>query len=567
MAINGVFLSIALIFILATLGAFIARFFKQPLIPAYILTGMIIGPGILGLIQDVELIHLLAEIGIAFLLFIVGLELDVTKIKSTGFVSSAGGMLQMIALFATGWIAAIFMDFSTMESIYLAIVLMLSSTFVVVKLLSDQKELLSLHGRIAIGFLLFQDIVAILILSLLGTVEQITGAFIFLALLKGLLLLCVGYLCSSLLFPSLFKFTARSKELLFLLSLTVLFVFSLFALSLGFSIAIGAFLAGIALANLPYNYEIGARIKPLRDFFATLFFVALGMEFTTFVLSDIWIPFVVLTALTIFWKPFVTFITCVMFGYAGRTSFQVAGSLAQVSEFSLIIAAQGLVLGHVSEQTYGLIIMVTMFSIAVSTYYVHYDAKMAFSLRHTLHWFAQFGRTQRKGVVHPTKSFEIILIGCNRIGHGIIQAIKKKNRLLVIDYNPDIIAQLQKQGITCMYGDISDFEILDDLDFSKTKMIVSTVGELDSNMLLLHHVKKRNKNTVIFVTGNMIEDSLQLYEAGADYVILPHFLGGNHVSLLLNESMKDFQQILTRRLSHIKELKHRLHIGQSHPEH
>ena len=210
-----VFSELGIIIIVATIAGFCARFFKQPLIPAYILAGVVLGP-ILGLITNSDIIATLSLAGIAFLLFIVGLELNTTKLKDTGKVATLGGILQIVSTFIFGFFVAKLLGFSDMSSVYMGIILAFSSTMIVVKLLGDKHELITLHGKIVIGILLMQDIIAIFALSSLASVNGFSMHIIILALLKAAIALLLVFICSKFLFPSVFELVASSQELLFL---------------------------------------------------------------------------------------------------------------------------------------------------------------------------------------------------------------------------------------------------------------------------------------------------------------------------------------------------------------
>lgn len=562
---NAIFLDLTFIILLSTVGALLARFFKQPLIPVYMLVGLIIGP-ILGLIQDVAMMKLFAEIGIAFLLFVVGLELDLKRIKSIGFVASVGGALQVWLLFLLAFLLVFALGFTKIQSVYMGLALAFSSTLVVIKLLSDAKEIDTLHGRIIIGILLMQDIIAVFALSVLNFSGAFSAQFLLAALGKGLLLFGLAFVLSKFAFPDLFRFAARSGELLLLISLAVLFAFSALSVYLGFSIIIGGFLAGLTLANLEYNFEIIGKVKPLRDFFAILFFVSLGMQVIITGVETLIVPAIILFLFIILVKPLVIMILTNFFGYANRTSFLTAVSLAQVSEFGLIIIAQGLVLGHIGEELLSLVIVLAIASITVSTYFIKYDQKLYNFLSRYLRPLEKIGQLRRELKLPKPNKYSTLVVGCDRIGYSIVKTLRRmKKKYLVIDYNPELIRKLHRDRIPCMYGDISDIEILERLNIRDLKMIISTIPALDVNTILLKVIRRKNKNALVFLTSNDVDDALRLYELGADYVILPHFLGGDHVSVLMEESVKDIKTLLKTRSGHIKELRHRNLIGHRYP--
>ena len=336
--VDGFFMDIAIMISIATFGAFLLKLLKQPIIPAYIITGLVIGPYGLGLVSDLGTIRVFAEIGIAFLLFVVGLEFDFSRVKSIGLISSVGGTFLTLLSFCGGALIAIGIGFKSLEIVYLALVVSFSSTLVVIKLLSDYKELDTLHGRIMVGMLLMQDIIAIVAMSILSSVQTFTPILLLISLLRGIGMIIVAIVASKYLFPAIFKFAAKSKELLFLLSITTCLLFGIAGLELGFSIAIGGFIAGLALANLPYNFQIISLVTPLRDFFATLFFVALGAELMLPSVREVMTPVICLLAFVLFIRPVITMILTNFFGYANKVSFLVSSSLTQVSEFGLISA-------------------------------------------------------------------------------------------------------------------------------------------------------------------------------------------------------------------------------------
>jgi len=589
---QNIFFDIGIVIIIATAFAFVAKKLKQPLIPAYVLAGIVIGP-VLGLITNTEVITNLSEIGIAFLLFIVGLEMNLRKLKDVGMVSSVGGLVQMLSIFTFTFILAVFLGFIYQEAIYLGLIIAFSSTMVVVKLLSDKRTLDTLHGRIIIGFLLMQDILAILVLSILNTMDNFTFTFLVLSVVKGVIVFLVAIGASRYIFPALFEFAAKSQELLFIAAVSISFLFSIvFAnigkiiifligmlgvslssnmveyLSPGFSIAIGAFVAGITLANLPYNIEIIGKIKSLRDFFAVIFFVSLGMELFLGSFMVLLKPLLIFLVLVILLKPLVTMFLCSFFGYKKRTSFSASISLAQISEFSLIIVAQGLFLGHVSQEIFSLTVILAVITIVLTSYFIKYEDKVYFKLAGILEVFDKLTGAYGHLEYLPRRKHEVILCGYNRIGYSIVNTLKKlKKKLLVVDFNPEVIVDLINEKIPCIYGDIGDSETLERINLKGAEMVISTVPMKRDNLLLIKKTKERNKKAVIFVTSTQIENALKLYDAGADYVILPHFLGGEHVSLLIEDFTVDINSIIKTKVNHIEDLKKRRTLGHEHPAH
>lgn len=589
---DGIFFSIGIVTIVATCIGYLARLWKQPLIPAYIVSGILLGPLGLGLITNQAEIRVLSEIGIAFLLFMVGLELEFKRLKDIGLVASVGGILEIALLSVAGLIVALFFDyFDLMEGVYAGLVVAFSSTMVVIKILSDKKELETLHGRIVTGILLMQDIIAIFVLSLFKGITEITLIFFIMAVLKAVILIWFTFFASKVIFPPLFKVAARSREILFMLSISVCFMFAFFAdnigdfvasfirmlpfqvaeevfaqVSPGFSIAIGAFLAGVSLANLPYNFEIVARVKPLRDFFSTLFFVSIGMELTVIPELRFIIPLVVFTFFVIIFKPIIILFLCNIFGYAKRTSFLAAVALAQTSEFSIIIVQQGLAFGHVSEEFFAFTIFLTVITIMISSYFIKFDKEFFQKTKNFLGPIENIGSKESFGYEEKKENYDVILVGYHRLGYSIVHTVKRLRRsIMVVDYNPDIIKKLAKEKIPCLYGDIGDVEIMERLNLNDVDIVISTIPDIRDNEFLVQRVKEIDKTTTVIVTANQIEEALDLYERGADYVILPHFLGGDHLSLMLEDLHRDMKKIINNKIKHIEELLHRKESGHDHP--
>ncbi|MBU0535584.1 MAG: cation:proton antiporter [Nanoarchaeota archaeon] len=560
-----IFTQIGIMFIISAAGAFIAKLIKQPIIPAYIIAGAIVGP-VLGFITSSEIIRTMSEIGIAFLLFVVGLEMSVKKLKDTGFFATIGGTMQMIFIFIIGFWIAILLGFLRIEAVYVGFIVAFSSTMVVVKLLSDRREIDTLHGRIIIGILLMQDIIALFVLSILASPDGFALTAILISLAKGAGLLLIAWVLSNYTFPPIFKFAAKSQELLFLVSLGVCFLFSIALSLIGFSIIIGAFIAGLSLANLPYNIEIIGRVKSLKDFFATMFFVSLGLELLVPDMRSLIIPLIVLSLIVLIIKPFVLLVLCAIARYTKRNSFMTSISLAQISEFSLIIVAQGLMLGHISQDLFSLTLLLAIITITATSYIMSFELKIFNFLSKYLTPFDIATTTEHLQYLPEELEYDFILIGYDRIGYNIFKMLDEaKKTFLVIDFNPDIVKKLASKKIPCIYGDIGDPEILERLNLKKTEFVVSTVPGVEDNIHILKKVKAEKKNIHVFVTATIIDDALKLYKEGADYVILPHFLGGERVSNLINEVSGDSKKINLTKLAHIHDLKERIDMEHEHP--
>jgi Kef-type K+ transport system membrane component KefB len=554
---ENIFFEVGIILIIATLLALLFRFFKQPPMLAYIITGVIIGPLFLDVVSTEGVLQTFAQLGVAFLLFIVGLNLNLNLLREVGKASVFVGIIQIAVTVVLGFILShYYRGFSPLEAAYLAVALTFSSTIIVVKLLSDKSELDTLYGKISLGILLVQDAVAILVLVLLsGFAADHLASNLTKAVLHMVILGLVSYLAAKLFLSKFFERVARSPETLFLSALSWCFALSLFAHYLGFTIEIGAFLAGITLASLPYSTEITSKVKPLRDFFTILFFVMIGSSLVGTNLKEQLSIILLLSLFVLIIKPASIFFTMVLKGFKARTSFLVGATTAQVSEFSLIIAAVGIQSAQLSDQFISILSAVTIITVALSTYLVTNDEKVFNFLSPLLRKCEKKDLYEKKlSHHHAIKKYDIILLGQHRIGHSILKNLaKKKARVLVVDYNPTIIQKLMEQKIPCIYGDVADTDILREIKHHHPKMVISTIHLFEDNLLVTKVFRKLDKKMTIIVTANTVKKALELYVEGADYVIIPHILGGEKVSDMLH-SISNKKKLNIIRQKHIRDL-------------
>jgi len=581
--VSNIFVNLAMVFIVASILGFLARALKQPKIPFYVLAGLLIGPfgynlaqkyGLITFfsnkftlditalfIQNPGVISFLEELGIALLLFVAGLELNLKKLKEIGKVATIGGTIQVFVIFVAGFALSLALGFVLVESLYIAAILAFSSTIVVVKLLVDRNEISSLHGRIILGFLLIQDFFAVLMLSFLSSIGEFSLTLIGMGFLKIFILVGIAILAGKFIFPGIFRVSAKSNELLLLSALSICFIFSLFALGFGFSIAIGAFIAGITLANLPYNIEIIGRMNSLRNFFVILFFVSLGLKFFININGAFMGSFLILLAFVILFKPFIIWLIVTLFNYTKSVSFFSSISLAQISEFSLIIILYGSELGHISKSTYSMILLLAVVTMSISSYFIEYKGEL-YSFVSPLFFRLHHKNSKNKQYEYlpKQKKYKAILIGVNRVGSSIINSLKKlKKNVLIIDYNPEVIKYFINKRQPCLYGDIGNLETISRINFEEAEIVISTVPIFKYNKSLFEKIKKykedKKSKLRIILTADKIEHALNLYELGADYVILPHLLGGEYVSLLMHDLNKNKMILSTVRKEHIKQLR------------
>jgi len=553
---SSLLFQVSLLLIIATVFAYFAKLIRQPLIPAYIITGLVLGPVVLGLVNDNELIKTMSEIGIVFLLFIVGLEMNLKKLKEVGFVTIIAGTLQVILTFILGYIIASCFHFDYYNAIFLGLICAFSSTMVIVKLLSDRDEIDTLHGRLLIGILLVQDVLVIIAMPFLSSLGSFSFSMAFKLVIATAGLALVAFLFSKLAMNRIFRFAARSSELLFLLSLSICFLFALVAAFFGFSIIIGAFVAGLMLANLPYHFDIIGKVSPLKDFFSTIFFVSLGMQFTLVGLKDIMWPMVALLSVIIFLKPIIVTLALALFGYGRHTPFITGSLLGQTSEFSLIIVLAAS--SFITSEVFSLTIILTVITITLTSYIVDLDEKVFSLISKRLRFLEKISLRPLKELEYHNKINQkrLILIGADRMGSVILNEMlkDKKNNLLIVDSNPEIISNLIKRKVHCIYGDVASSTLLKKLHFPQAKVLISTIPNLEANKKLLRYSKKRNQKIIVIMTADHLQQALDLYEAGADYVMLPRLVSGEGVSQLLAKHKADNKYIKKQRRKHLKHL-------------
>jgi len=567
---TSIFIELTLLFILTIVISGLARLLKQPLIVGYIITGILAGPYFLNLIKSTDAIATFAEIGIVFLLFIVGLNLNPKLVKDLGKVSLITGIGQVLFTVILGFFISKLLGFSTITSIYLATALAFSSTIIIMKLLSDRNDLESLYGRITTGFLIVQDLLAILVLlfvsSLNGNGEGI-AEIISLAVIKVIAAITILYLIGNYLLPRITKIIAKSQEFLLIFSVSWCFAIAGAFQYFNFSIEAGALLAGIALSLTPYQHEISSKMRPLRDFFLIMFFILHGSQLLFGNISQVVVPAAALSLLVLLGNPLIVMILMGILGYTKRNGFMAGLTSAQISEFSIILIALAVELNHVAQEFLSLIILVGLITMTGSTYLIVYADRIYPALAKYLKIFEKKGKKVDEHKYHTEKYFEVILFGYNRIGFSILDSLEKlRKKILIIDYDPEVILQLAKDGHECKYGDADDVEMLNELDLSQTKMIISTIPHLETNILILNRVKRARKKITVILVSHQLDESMKLYDAGATYVIMPHFLGGKHISTMIEDYKFNMDKFIKEKVQHLAHIKRRKELGHEHPK-
>ncbi|MCL4389821.1 MAG: cation:proton antiporter [Patescibacteria group bacterium] len=544
---------LALVVCLAAGLAILVRRAKQPLVVSYLVAGAILS--LFGVVNTTFLqsVQLLPDIGLAFLLFLVGMELDLNEFKNLG---------RSILLAALGQVAvgAILMTLVFGNPV-VGIAVSFSSTILVVKLLLEGRDLVSLQGKLAVGVLLTEDMLAVILLMLLG-LSGIGVGSVLVVFLKAALLIWLALFAGRRLLPRLFRVAADNSELLFLTAIGWCLLFVSLALFLGISLAIGAFLAGVCLAQSVYRTQVSSRIKPLRDFFVMIFFIDLGAGLSLSALAGAAWLVLALIIYAVVLKPTIFYFIFIVQRFRAHTAFRAAVLMSSISEFSLITVYLAQRSGIIPAALVAPVVLATILSFVFSSLLITHSHVLYGRLRSVLK------RAERKNLLsldfvpaEKTFSDHAILIGCHRSGQIVLARLRKTfgENLLVLDFNPDVIEELKNHYVACVYGDIADVEIQERLNLKEAKLIVSTVRDLEDNLALLDGVEKAQSKAVVIITAADAAEAVTLYQRGAHHVSLPLALEGVSISRLIYDYQDNLSELAKDRERKLGELKREVH--------
>lgn len=555
-------IEIGLIVGIAAVISLLGRFIKQPPIIAYLITGVLVGPLFFNLIQGADQLQALAHLGVALLLFIVGISLDFRVLKQVGGTSIVGGIATLSIVSLATFFVAQALSFSSTSSLYLALAFSFSSTVVVVKILSDKKELDTLHGQIALGILIVEDFVAAIALMVIPVVAGTSATLIGLQIFKSVSVIAGVFIFGKFALPKILNVAARNQEVLFLCSLAWALLIGMIFNFIGLSTEIGALLAGMVIASSKYSLEIKSKVKGVRDFFVILFFVFFGSQLVGPISNQLLFQATIFSLVILIGKPLIVMTLMRSFGFKKRTNFLAGTSLTQVSEFSLIVLLLGFSIGHIPQSVFSLGILVTLITVFFSSYGIYFSQPIYEKLSRLLSIFD--GNRKEPGTAKKEKVYDVILLGYNRIGFNLLKAFKiAKKNYLIVDYNPITIFNLSKKGINCLYGDVNDSDFLKNIKLNEAQIVISTIPEYSTNVSIKKAIE--NKNCIFIPTAHEINNALELYKQGADYVIMPHFLGGDFMANMLVRDSFNKKSLKQEGLSHIKELNERIGEGHQHP--
>lgn len=560
------FAEVGILMGVATVISLIMRLLKQPLIIGHILTGFLVGQYALGLFQNLETIELFSHLGIAFLLFSVGLSLNPNVLREYGMASVLNTFGQVFLTGGAGVLLCLMLGYNLVTSLYVGVAISFSSTVIVLKLLADKGDLDKLYVKVSIGSLLLQDLIAIILLFAIPLVSGSSdeGQSVLQILGFGLVACVFVFAFSNYVIKYLHPYLTQSQELLFLFANAWAIGISILFSNIGFSLEGGALIAGVALSTLPSSHEISARLTPLRDFFIVTFFILLGTRMVVSDFSMILIPAIILSIFVLLINPLIQMLVMGFLGYRKKTSFQTGMMAAQISEFSLILVGLGVTLNQVEQSVLSTVTLVGIITIFISTYFIFYSDKLYSFISPFLNFFER-SNVREKAI--KTEKYPIILIGNGRVSYDFIKLFQKQNlKFLVLEHDPEAIENLKSLGIDYQYGDASDPDLLEDIKLNQAELIISTAPELETNMVIINIAKRNGDGPLVFSVAHRISNALELYEIGADYVILPHFLGGKYAASLLNRHTKGEIKIKNIREKHISQLEDRSASGQEHPQ-
>jgi Kef-type K+ transport system membrane component KefB len=533
----------ALLSLSAVLGMLAVRL-RQPLIIAYILVGILAGPAVMNLAGDHSSISLLAEIGITVLLFVVGLKLDMNLVRTLGAVALATGLGQLSFTILAGLALCRLLGLDWMSAGYVAVALTFSSTIIIVKLLSDKGEIDSLHGRIAMGFLIVQDIAVVLAMLMISLYQPANGKpglsplTLIGALLASLALL---YLLVRFALPRLLAPMARSPELLMLVAVAWGTLLAGGAEALGLSKELGAFIAGFCLASTPLREAIASRLSSLRDFLLLFFFLHLGIQLDFSYLHQQIGSAVLLSLFVLIGNPLIVMAIMGAMGYRKRTGFMAGLTVAQISEFSIIFVAMGISLGHVGGAALGLTTLVGIITITLSTYMILYSQPLFERLSPWLGIFERrvAHRENAEDNAPDQTQPEVIVYGLGRYGRQLAHRLQDGGlRVLGVDFDPQALANARQAGLSVCYGDAEDGDFIAHLPLQQARALVSTIPQREVNALLLRAARHAGFRGSVTLSAFREGDLEAFTRAGAASVLQPYIDAADSAARRLLEEVE-----------------------------
>ncbi|KAF1719043.1 cation:proton antiporter [Pseudoxanthomonas wuyuanensis] len=527
-----------LLFATALIGLFALRL-RQPIIVAYILVGILAGPSVLNWVSAHEPMELLAEIGVTILLFVVGLKLDIKLVRQLGPVALATGLGQLLFTIVFGFLICAALGMDWVRALYIAVALTFSSTIIIVKLLSDKREIDSLHGRIAMGFLIVQDVAVVLAMMVIGSQGAVgvdaAAAGVWLQLVQVFAKVAglgvVVFLLMRYVLPGLLRAMAGSQELLLVFAVGWGASLAAGGEWLGFSKEVGAFLAGFSLASLPFREAINARLASLRDFLLLFFFVQLGTQMDLGSLGAEMLSATVLSLFVLVGNPLIVLAIMGFMGYRKRTGFLAGLTVAQISEFSIIFVAMGVALGQVDAAALGLVTLVGLVTITSSTYMILYSQKLFAWCEPWLGWAERKDPFRERALESPPEPSDVIVFGMGRYGRRLAERLNGEGvRVLGVDFDPELQARFAGSAVPVLFGDAADAEFVTHLPLGGVRVVVSTLRDMETDLGLMAALRRQGFTGTVAATVHSARDGERLQAAGADQILMPFTDAADHAA-------------------------------------
>jgi Kef-type K+ transport system membrane component KefB len=533
------FAELALLLLVAAAAGAVAVRLRQPVLIAYIVAGVSVGPAGFGVVSAHDQIDLLAQVGVAVLLFLVGLRLDLQHVRHIGPVALATGLGQLAFTIVIGFAIILLLGKDWLTALYVAVALTFSSTIIIIKLLSDKRELDSLHGRIAVGFLIVQDIAVVIAMMVMSALRD-TGHGDDTLLMVGLSVLTRIGAAAVLLFvlmryvlPPVMQLMARSQELLLIFAIAWGTGLAALGEAVGFSKEAGAFLAGFSLASTHFRDAIGARLTGLRDFLLLFFFIDLGAKLDFSTLGGEFVDAIVLSLFVLIGNPLIVMAIMGFMGYRKRTGLLAGLTVAQISEFSIIFVAMGITLGHVGSDALGLTTLVGLVTIAFSTYAILGSHSLYERLAPWLGIFERRRPHRELAAEQPRgkrDSPRIVVVGLGRFGSRLLEDFRRHDVPAVgVDFDPETVRALRHRGFTVQFGDAEDSSLLESLPLATVDWVVSTIPAVANNMLLVHGLGEAGFKGRLAVVIRDPADARRL-SRGVDQIIDPFSDAADHAA-------------------------------------
>ncbi|WP_331233915.1 cation:proton antiporter [Natronorarus salvus] len=528
----------AIIIVTATVIGFLAKQTGQPTIIAYILTGLILGPVFLDVVTEEGLVELMAELGLGFLLFLLGIKMRFDDIREILRPITNIAIWQTVLQTALAFGIAFALGFSMVETIIIALATVFGATPVIVKILTDKDEITALPGKIDVGVLIVQDIYLVFVLAMLsaGTLDSPSEIAITLVTITVLISFIgiFSLVSSRYVLPTLFRRIADNKDVFFIVALAWAFLFITVSEEFNLSVEVGAFLAGISLAQLPYSKELEERISPVTDFFILVFFASIGLRLAADDLLAYWVEAVIASVVLMVGNFWIMFYLIDRENFSVETSFIGSINMIQVSEFSLVVGGIAVAQGFVGNEILGYLSLMALLTMSVSVYIINFNHEI---YERVAPWFERFESEEKRDVDLPEYRDHAVAIGYDEITRNALPLLEETfGEVVVIDRKTAHVEELEEAGYNAIYGDFRHTEIRKAAGLGRAKFVLSSSVQPEVNKALLSEVPE---DATVFVEANWIADARDLYDLGAHYVLMSTHLTAERMSEYLERYLED----------------------------